>query len=311
MKIAVFGTGAVGGYFGGRFAAAGEDVTFIARGRTLEALLRDGLSIVSPKGDLHLPSVAATDRPVEVGPVDVVLFGVKLYDAENAAASLAPLIGPETVVVTVQNGVEIVDLVARHVGREHVAGGAAYIMAAMESPGRIRHAAADTLVFGEGDGSRSPRLLALEAAGGRAGFRATLSTAIDVDLWTKFVRLSTWAGMTTVARSPMGVIRGDPALTAMMAEALDEAIAVGRARGVPLPSTLPAETWTLVESFPSSAKSSMLQDLEHGRRLELPWLSGAVVRMGREAGVPTPIHGFIETVLAPFVGGRASPAHAT
>jgi 2-dehydropantoate 2-reductase len=304
MTIAVFGTGAVGGYFGGRLAAAGEDVVFLARGRHLDALRRDGLTIVSPKGDLRLSRIQASDRPDEIGAVDIVLFAVKLYDAESAAAALPPLIGRDTAVITVQNGVDVVDTVSRRVGREHVVGGAAYIISAVEAPGRIRHTAKDSLMFGESDGSRSPRLVAFEAAAQRAGFGATLSTNIACDLWTKFVRLATWSGMTTVTRSPIGVLRDDPALMAMMSAALDEAIAVGRARGVPLPDTLPEETMTLVESFPDGSKSSMLEDLEHGRRLELPWLSGAVARMGREAGVPTPVHRFIATVLEPFVAGR-------
>jgi len=303
MKIAVVGSGAIGGYFGGRLAAAGYEVTFVARGRHLDALRRDGLTIVSPKGDLRLGSVKASDRPAEIGPVDIVLFAVKLYDAERAAAELLPLIGRETAVITVQNGVEVVDMVSRHVGREHVVGGTAYIVAAVEAPGRIRHTTKDALSFGESDGSRSPRLAAFEAAARHAGVDATLSTSIERDLWTKFVRLAAWSGMTTVARSPIGVIRDDPALMAMMSEALDEAIAVGRARGVPLPASLPEQTLTFVSGFPHDAKSSMLEDLEHGRRLELPWLSGAVTRMGQEAGVPTPIHRFITTVLGPFVAG--------
>jgi 2-dehydropantoate 2-reductase len=306
MKIAVVGSGAVGGYFGGRLAAAGCDVAFLARGPQLDALRRDGLTIVSPSGDLRLPHIKATDRPAEIGPVDIVLFAVKLYDVESAVVSLAPLIGRDTAVITVQNGVEVVETVRGHVGREHVVGGAAYIMAAVEAPGRIRHTAKDSLVFGESDGSRSPRLTAFEAAAQRAGFGATLSTNIEGDLWTKFVRLATWSGMTTVTRSPMGVVRDDPALTAMMWAALDEAIAVAHARGVPLPDTVREETLALVKSFPDNSKSSMLEDLEHGRRLELPWLSGAVARMGREAGVPTPVHQFITTVLGPFVAGRGN-----
>jgi 2-dehydropantoate 2-reductase len=304
VKIVVFGAGAVGGYFGGRLAGAGENVVFLARGKQLEALRRDGLVVMSPKGDLHLPKVFATDRPEDIGVADVVLFAVKLYDVPAAAAALAPMIGPATVVITVQNGVEVVDTLSRQIGREHVAGGAAYIMAAVEAPGRIRHTAADSLVFGELDGSRSPRLQAFEAAGRRAAFRATLSETIELDLWTKFVRLGTWSGMTTVTRSTIGTIRDDPALMAMMSAALAEAIAVARARGVPLPPSLPEETLTMMRSFPHTAKSSMLEDLEHGRRLELPWLSGAVARMGSESGVPTPIHRFITTVLGPFAGGR-------
>jgi len=308
LKIAVFGTGAAGGYFGARLLAAGEKVSFIARGRSLEALRRDGLSVVSPEGNLALRGLLVTDRPEDVGPVDVVLFGVKLYDAEEAATRLGPLLGPGTAVVTIQNGVDVVDLVARHVGAEHVVGGAAYIMAALDAPGRIRHTSAHTLVFGERDGARSARLSAFEAAGARAGFLAKLSPSIDVDLWVKFVRLATWAGITTVSRSPLGIIRDDAALSAMMHAALDEAIAVGRARGVSLPAEIAAESRALVSRFPYEAKSSMLEDLEHGRRLELPWLNGAIVRMGRETGTPTPVHQFITTVLAPFVNGavRAS-----
>ena len=302
-KIVVFGTGAVGGYFGARLLAAGESVAFVARGRQLAALRRNGLSVVSPNGDLTVRDLVATDRPEEIGPVDIVLFGVKLYDASEAAARLAPLLGPETAVITIQNGVEVLELVARCVGAERAVGGAAYIMASLEAPGRIRHTAADALVFGERGGSRSARLSAFEAAGVRAGFHAKLSTTIDVDLWVKFVRLATWAGITTVSRSTIGVIRDDPALSAMMRAALAEAIAVGCARGVALPVNLVADTEALVSRFPHHAKSSMLEDLEHGRRLELPWLSGALVRMGRETGVSTPVHEFIAAALGPFVGG--------
>ena len=305
-KIAVFGTGAVGGYFGARLLAAGEDVAFIARGRQLEALRRDGLSVVSPNGDLHLRELVVSDRPEDIGPVDIVLFCVKLYDVEEAAAHLVPLLGPDTAVVTIQNGVDVVDLIARRVGADRAVGGAAYIMASLDAPGRIRHTAKETLVFGERDGARSARLAAFEAAGVRAGYNATLSTSIDVDLWIKFVRLATWAGITTVSRSTVGVIRDNPALSAMMRAAFDEAIAVGRARGISFLPEIAAETEALVSRFPYEAKSSMLEDLEHGRRLELPWLSGALVRMGREAGVPTPVHQFIAAALGPFVGGSGT-----
>lgn len=304
MKIAIFGSGGVGGYFGGRLAAAGEDVTFLARGESLAALLREGLSIESPKGDLRLPAVNAVERPEDVGPVDVVLFAVKLYDVEEAAARLRPLLGPETAVITLQNGVDAVEMVSRHIGREHVVAGTAYIVASIVGPGRIRHVVADTLLFGEKDGSRSPRLVALETAARNAGVRAKLSETVEVDVWTKFVRLSTWAGMTTATRSPIGVLRDDDALFSMTMDAVREAIAVGEARGIRFAPTIVEETLDLVRGFPYESKSSMLEDLEHGRRLELPWLSGAVVRLGVEANVPTPIHRFLSTVLGPFVGGR-------
>jgi 2-dehydropantoate 2-reductase len=303
MKIAIFGSGGVGGYFGGRLAAAGEDVTFLARGAHLNALQQGGLHIDSPLGNVDLPKVQASDRPQAIGPVDVVLFTVKLYDVDASAATLAPLIGPETVVITMQNGVDAMDMVAKHVGEHHVAGGAAYIVAVIDKPGHIRHTTAQQLVFGERDGRRSDRLVAFEEAGTRAGFQAKASNDVVADLWTKFVRLATWSGMTTVTRSPMGVVRDTPETFAMMIAAIDEVIAVGRAKGVNLPADLMDSTLAMIKNFPASSKSSMLEDIERGRRLELPWLSGAVVRIGREVGVPTPIHQFITTILAPFVNG--------
>lgn len=303
MKVAIFGSGAVGGYFGARLAAAGEDVTFLARGAHLKAMQEGGLHIESPQGALHLPRVQATDRPQAIGPVDVVLFTVKLYDVEASAATLAPLIGPDTVIITLQNGVEAMDMVAKHVGAAHVAGGAAYIVVVIDKPGHLRHTVAHQLVFGERDGTRSARLAAFEAAGLRAGFSAKASTRVETDLWVKFVRLATWSGMTSVTRSPMGVVREDPALFAMMMSAIEEVIAVGQARGIVFPPDLRDGTLSLIRNFPAASKSSMLEDLERGRPLELPWLSGAVVRLGREAGVPTPIHEFITTVLTPHARG--------
>ena len=304
MKIVVFGSGGVGGYFGGRLAAAGAAVSFVARGSHLAAMRQNGLRIESPKGDLTLPSVNATDDPRAIGPVDAVLLTVKMYDVDEAAATLPPLIGPNTVVVTLQNGVEAVDMVAGHVGRDHVAGGVAYVAAVIDRPGVIRHTALDSLIFGELDGARSPRLRALAEWCAKAGFGAQLSDHIVVALWSKFARLSVFSGMTAVTRSPMGVLRSDPALFSMLEDACRETIAVGRAMGVPLPSTVMDEILAMVANLPPQAKSSMLEDLERGRRLELPWLSGAVVRLGREAGVSTPIHQFITTVLGPFVNGR-------
>lgn len=303
MRIAIFGSGGVGGYFGGRLAASGEDVTFLARGAHLNALQQDGLYLHSPLGDLHLPKVQATDRPQAIGPVDVVLFTVKLYDVDASAATLGPLIGPETVVITLQNGVDAMDMVAKHVGEAHVAGGAAYIVAVIDQPGHIRHTVAQQLVFGERDGRRSDRLVAFEAAGLRAGFQAKASDDVQADLWTKFVRLATWSGMTTVTRSPMGVVRDTPATFELMVAAIEEVIAVGRARGIRLPADLMDTTLAMIKNFPAGSKSSMLEDIERGRRLELPWLSGAVVRIGKEAGVPTPIHQFITAILSPFVNG--------
>jgi 2-dehydropantoate 2-reductase len=303
MRIAIVGAGGVGGYFGARLIASGEDVTFIARGAQLQAIQHDGLRVESPKGNLHLREVSATADAGTVGPVDVVLLTVKMYDLDSAAAQIAPLIGPDTAVITLQNGVEAVDIVAAHVPRTNVVGGVAYVAAVIEAPGFIRHTSLDALIFGELEGRRSERLTRLAAACERAGFSARVSEDIDVDLWSKFARLSVFSGMTAVTRSPMGVLRGDPELYAMLQQACQETIAVGRARGVRLPEGLIGEIRQMVQSLPYHAKASMLEDLERGKRLELPWLSGAVVRLGRAAGVPTPIHSFIATVLKPHVNG--------
>ena len=303
MRIAIFGSGGVGGYFGGKLAAAGEDVTFLARGAHLAAMQTGGLHITSPLGDVHVPKVQATDRPQAIGPVDVVLFTVKLYDVDASAATLAPLIGPDTVVITLQNGVDAMDMVAKHVGADHVAGGAAYIVVVVDRPGHLRHTTAQQLVFGERDGRRSDRLVQFEQAGIKAGFQSQATTDVQAALWTKFVRLATWSGMTTATRSPMGVIRDTPVTYDMMMAAIDEVIAVGKAKGVNFPPDLMDGTIKLIKNFPATSKSSMLEDIERGRRLELPWLSGAVVRIGKEVGVPTPIHQFITTILTPFVNG--------
>lgn len=304
MRIVIIGAGGVGGYFGARLIASGEDVTFVARGAHLAAIQAAGLRLESPKGNLHLRDVQATDDLTAAGEADIVLLTVKMYDLESAARTLHPLIGRSTVVVTLQNGVEAVDIVAPHVGREHVAGGVAYVAAVIAEPGLIRHTSLDALIFGELDGRMSERLLALEAACRRAGFNARASDHIDVDLWSKFSRLSVFSGMTAVTRSPIGVLRSDPDLLAMLQAACEETALVARARGIELPESIMREIMQMVEDLPYRAKSSMLEDLERGRRLELPWLSGAVVRLGRESGVRTPIHDFIATVLKPHVDGK-------
>jgi 2-dehydropantoate 2-reductase len=304
MRIAIVGAGGVGGYFGGRLAAAGADVTFIARGAHLEAMRTRGLRIDSPKGDLHLERVTATDDPAAIGPVDIVFFTVKLYDSESAAGMLPPLVGPDTAVIPFQNGVDGVRNVSRAVGEPHTAGGTAYVSAVIAEPGVIRHTAMDHLIFGELDGRRSERLERLLDACKPAGFQSTFSDRINLDIWTKFVRLSVFSGMTAVTRCPIGVIVSDPALMEMLKTAVREATAVAQASGVPVPSDAAEQVERAYKALPPQAKASMLEDLERGRRLELPWLSGAVVRIGRAVGVDTPVHQFITTVLQPHVSGR-------
>ena len=305
MRIAIVGSGGVGGYFGGRLAAAGADVTFLARGAHLEAMRARGLRIDSPKGNVHLPRVKAESDPTVVGPVDVAFFAVKLYDTDGALALLRPLVGPDTVVIGFQNGVETVASLTRAVGPSHTAGGVSYVSAVIAEPGVIRHTAMDHLIFGKPDGSRSPQLEALLEACRPAGFQATLSTDITVDIWTKFVRLSVFSGMTAVTRSPIGVIVNDPELLEMLKAAVRETLAVARAKGVAVSGTIDDDVAAAYKALPPQAKASMLEDLERGRRIELPWLSAAVVRLGREVGVPTPTHTFINAVLKPHVNGAS------
>lgn len=303
MRIAILGSGGVGGYFGGRLAAAGTAVTFIARGAHLAALRERGLRIESPQGDIQVPRVSATDEPAAVGPVDIVFFSVKLYDTDAATRMLPSLVGPHTLVVPFQNGVDSVDVLTRAVGRAHVAGGTAYVYAVIAEPGLIRHTAMGRLIFGPLDGAKSPLLEQLLEACRMAGFDATLSDHIMVDIWSKFVRLTVFSGLTAVTRCPIGPLRDDAGLSEMMRSALRESIAVARAKGVPLADDLVDEVQAGAAALPPGARSSMLDDLERGRPLELPWLSGAVARMGKEIGVDTPIHRFIATVLQPHVNG--------
>ena len=303
MRIAIVGSGGVGGYFGGRLAAAGVDVAFLARGAHLDAMRERGLRIDSPKGDLHLPRVTAESDPAAIGAVDIAFFAVKLYDTESALALLPPLVGPDTIVVGFQNGVETVGSLTRAVGPSHTAGGVSYVSAVIAEPGLIRHTAMDHLIFGMPDGSRPPQLDALLDACRPAGFQATFSTDITADIWSKFVRLSVFSGMTAATRSPIGVIVNDPELLEMLKAAVRETLAVATAKGVAVSRTIDEDVASAYKALPPLAKASMLEDLERGRRIELPWLSGAVVRLGREAGVPTPIHSFINAVLKPHVNG--------
>ncbi|HEV3062218.1 MAG TPA: 2-dehydropantoate 2-reductase [Vicinamibacterales bacterium] len=302
MRIAVVGAGGVGGYFGGRLAEAGVDVAFVARGAHLEAMRVNGLRIRSPKGDAHV-RVTASAEPKDIGPVDVVLFTVKLYDTEAALGLLPPLVGPQTVVLPLQNGVDGVDIVMRAVGPAHTAGGTCYVSAMIAEPGVIVHTAMEQLIFGELDGTRSARLERLLQACAGANFQSTLSPNITEDIWSKFTRLSVLSGMNSVTRSPLGIIVRDPDLFTMLKDAVAEAVAVANAKGIPLGRNMVEDVARAYQALPPHTKASMLVDLEHGRRLELPWLSGAVVRIGRETGVPTPIHAFIATVLKPHVNG--------
>lgn len=298
MRIACMAAGAVGGYFGGRLAAAGHDVTFIARGAHLAAIRRDGLKIESVLGDLHLRDAKATPDPAEVGPVDIVLFAVKLWDTEAAAAATRPMIGPATRVITVQNGVDSVERLAPILGPEHVAGGLAYIATVIKAPGVVSHTSQFAqLRCGRVDGAPDPQLQALADAAQAAGVDIAVSPHIDVDRWKKFVFLVALSGATGATRKPLGPILADPDTRQLFTDLMAEVIAVGRAKGVPLPADFLQERMAFADTAPAGMKASLLHDLEAGNRLEVDWLAGKVVALGRDLGVATPANDAVYKVL--------------
>lgn len=308
MKIAVMGSGALGGYFGAWLARAGEEVTFIARGRQLAAMREGGLRLRSPRGDLRLHPVAATDDSASIGPVDVVLFTVKLWSTEEAARQLAPLVGPDTAVISLQNGVEANEVLARFVGRDHLMGGVCYIAATLDGPGSVKHTAQMArLIFGEPGGRKTRRAEKfLEAcARSKAGFDGELSPDIERAIWEKFVFIVGLSAMTSLTRRSIGPVRSDPDTRAMLLEVMRETVAVGRAKGVRLSPGYADERLGFVDTLPPEMTASMHNDLERGNRLEVGWLSGAVVRLGREAGVETPANRAVYAALKLHADGRA------
>ena len=298
MKIAVMATGGVGGYFGARLSAAGEDVHFIARGSHLEAIREKGLKLESANGNLLIRPARVTDAPAEIGPVDIVIFAVKLWDAETAGALCKPLLGPDTAVISFLNGVDSEERLIPILGRRHVMGGVTYIASTIAEPGVIGHTGKMArLTFGEMDGKPSRRGERFLAACTRAGIEAKLSDNIVREFWGKFALLASFSGVTCLTRKPMGPIRAEPSTYTLLVDAVQEGIAVSRARGIDLGAGFLDQQKAVMANMPAEMKSSMLIDLERGNRLELNWLSGAVARMGDETKVPTPIHHIIQTAL--------------
>jgi 2-dehydropantoate 2-reductase len=304
VKIVVFGAGGVGGYFGGRLAAAGNDVTFIARGAHLAAMLRSGLRIKSPRGDAHIRGVRAVETVAEAGPADLVLVGVKLWDTEAVAESLKPVAHQDTAIVSFQNGVQKDDILRRYVPSRSVVGGVCYIAASVAEPGVINHTGTmQRLVFGEYDGAISARLEAFRAACRKAGIDAEISDSIERMIWEKFVFLVGLSGTTSLFRTTIGPIREDPEKRAALLDAMREVVAVGRAKKVDLPTDYAEDRLAFCDTLPAAMPSSMSVDLEHGHRLELPWLSGGVLDLGATLNVPTPVNKRIVEALAPYVHG--------
>jgi 2-dehydropantoate 2-reductase len=307
MRIAVVGAGGVGAGFGAALAKAGADVTFIARGAHLAAMKSAGLKIESPRGDSHLVPTEATDDPATVGPVDVVLFCVKLWDVESAGQHIKPLVGPGTAVIPLQNGIDAPERLLPILGKGAVMGGVAQISASIVAPGVVRQVGTFMrMIFGELDGSPSKRGEVLLALCHKAGFDATLSDQILTELWMKFILLATNASVVAVARQPIGRLRDDPDMRPQFVAAYNEVIAVGRARGVKLPADTLDKMLAFNAGAPPTMKPSMVLDLERGNRIELPWLGGKVVELGHQLGVPTPAHSLMYAALKPYVMGTPS-----
>lgn len=289
MRIAVMAAGAVGGYFGGRLAAAGHDVSFIARGAQLEAIRKDGLKIESPLGNLHLNNVRATSDPKDIGVVDVVLFAVKLWDTEIAAETAKPLVGPQTRVITFQNGVDSTERLAPILGEDQVTGGSAYIASVIGAPGVISHTSQFAkMVCGRIDGKPDAQLAAFAAAAKEAGIDVAQSDNINRERWEKFVFLIGLSGATGATRMPLGPILSDPDTRAFFRSLMEEVIALARAKGVTLAPDFLDSRMKFADTAPPGMKASLLHDLERGNRIETDWLAGKVVALGRELGVPTP-----------------------
>jgi 2-dehydropantoate 2-reductase len=311
MRIAIMGAGGMGGWLGAKLSASGNDVHFIARGAHLEALRGNGLE-VGGADSLNLSSVSATDRPGEIGPVEVILFCVKLYDTESAASAMAPLLGSETFVVTVQNGVESADRIAEVIGEGRTLAGAAYFPANIAAPGKITYVGRiegkPHIAFGEPGAGPSERAHLFAEVCRTAGIDADVFDDTESMIWEKFCLISGTSASTALTRQTVGVIRGDPDLRWMLSEAIGEAVRVARKLGVALPDEIQSRTLEFIDNNPADGKSSQLIDLERGRRLELEGLSGAVIRLGRQTGVPTPVHRTVYAALKPFINGAAPPA---
>ncbi|NTU81626.1 MAG: 2-dehydropantoate 2-reductase [Chloroflexales bacterium] len=299
MRIAVVGVGGVGGYFGGQLARAGEDVALIARGAHLAAIQAQGLRVESIAGDFTAHPMIATDDPAEVGPVDAVLVAVKSWQLAAAAAALRPLLGPETAVVPLLNGVEAPEQLAVALGRTHILGGLCRISAAIVAPGVIRHTAVEpTVILGELDNQPSVRATALHVAFTRAGVTAVIADDIQRAMWEKFLLITTW-GIGAVTRVPIGAWRSIPETRALAEAAMREVVAVALAHGVALSEDLVAQTLAVFDSLPAETTASMQRDIMAGRPSELEAQNGAVVRLARAVRVPAPTHRFLYASLLP------------
>lgn len=304
MRILVMGAGGVGGYFGALYAKAGHDVTFVARGAHLAALRAHGLTIESAVTPLHLQPVRATDDPSKAGAVDVAMVCTKLWDVEAAGPQIAPLVARGGIVIPFQNGVDSHAILQRVLGADRVAGGVAQIGAVIRAPGVIAHTGTMARLQ---VGAFTPALAApvreFAAAGKAAGINIDAVDDIERALWQKFAMLAALSGVTCLARQPVGVVRTDPDLRATFAAAVREVVALAESKGIALGADFVERQLGFIDGLPAEMRSSMLNDLTAGNRLEAPWLSGAVVRMAAEAGIAAPVSATIYAAMKPYLGG--------
>ena len=299
MKIAIMGSGGLGGYFGARLASGGADVTFIARGGHLAAMRDRGLSVEGGSEPIHIRPVQATDDPASVGVRDLILFAVKLWDTEEALALIRSMVGPRTTIVSFQNGVLKDEYLRTAFGASHIMGGVGYVATTIDRPGVIRQTGPmQRLIFGEFAGQRSQRAELFLEACIRGGINAEISSDIRREIWQKFVFLVGLSGTTTTIRTTIGPIRSNPQTRAFLLDVMCEVVAVGRAHGVALDEDYAEQRLNLADEVAYDMTSSMHHDLERGNRLEVRWLSGGVVSLGLQAGLPTPLNRAIDDILA-------------
>lgn len=300
MRIAVFGAGGVGGYFGGRLAFSGEEVFFIARGEYLRALQVDGLRVDSPQGEFRVRPVQATNDPQQVGPVDVILLAVKAWQVVDAAQEMLPMIGPSTFIVPLLNGIEAPTQLAAILGEERVLGGLCRISSHIAGPGQIRHVGIEPhITFGELDNRTSPRCDRLKAAFQRAKVSVEIPEDIWVAIWDKFLFIASLSAVGAVTRAPVGVIRSLPSTRRLLEQAMEEIIAVAQANQVYLPVDAVSRKLDFIDSLPEDTQPSMQRDILSGHPSELEAQAGAVVRLGSARGVPTPVNAFLYASLLP------------
>lgn len=310
MQVTVLGAGALGAYFGARLQERGHDVVYVARGAHLEALQTSGLRVESPFGDIAFDKVRAVATPAEAPQADLVLFMVKNYDAQSAAQALAPTIGSNTRVVTAQNGVSAQGILAEAIGADHVLPGAIYMPADIKAPGVIRHSAQfHRIIFGPYEGAIDAPARAIETAIAETGIDTTLSDDIWKVLWEKFVLMAPNSAITALTRLDIGPIRETPETLALLRQLVDEATAIARATHPSVAEDIAEATMLfLTETVPPTMHASMLDDLMRGRRLELPWLSGEIVRRGKALGIETPAHAMALAALMPYADGPPQPS---